>query len=102
MFMDTVRGNYWDALLGSVTEASPELLRPTDREERHAWRLVEAELRTKPVDFDATSRAENALQQKKSVKRLTRKGSLNRPLVAEPPFPSTAGCPPIQLNRLLI
>ena len=35
-----VRGNFW-----IVIKASPEQLRPAAREDRHAWRLVEAELR---------------------------------------------------------
>ena len=48
--MGAVRGNYWIALPGSVIKASPEQLRPAVREERHAWRLVEAELRTKLVN----------------------------------------------------
>ena len=38
-----------------VVKASPEKLRPTAREERHAWQLVEAELRTKLVNFDEFS-----------------------------------------------
>ena len=55
MCMGPVRGNYWIALPGSVVEASPEQLRHASREERHAWRLVEAELRTKRVNFDEFS-----------------------------------------------
>ena len=46
-----VRGKYWIALF----EAFPEQLRPAAREERHARRLVEAELLTKPVNFDEFS-----------------------------------------------
>ena len=43
----SVRGNYWIAVPGSVVMASPEDLRPAAREERHVWRVVEAETRTK-------------------------------------------------------
>ena len=39
---------------GSI-KTSPEQLRPAAREGRHAWRLVEAELRTKLVNFDEFS-----------------------------------------------
>ena len=35
-----------------MTKASSEQLRQVFREERHAWRLFEAELRTKLVDSD--------------------------------------------------
>ena len=38
-----------------MVKASLEQLRQADREERHAWRLVDAELRTKLVDFDEFS-----------------------------------------------
>ena len=38
-----------------MVKASLAQLRQADREERHAWRLVDAELRTKLVDFDEFS-----------------------------------------------
>ena len=38
-----------------MVKASLEQLRQADREERHTWRLVDAELRTKLVDFDEFS-----------------------------------------------
>ena len=43
----SVRGNYWIAVPGSVVMASPKHPRPAAREERHVWRVVEAEMRTK-------------------------------------------------------
>ena len=52
--MGAVLGNHSISSLGSVLKASPDL-RQADREERHAWRLVDAELRTKLVDFDEFS-----------------------------------------------
>ena len=55
MCMGAVRRNFWIALPGSVVKASREQLRPAAREERHVWRLVEAELRTKLVNFTHTS-----------------------------------------------
>ena len=50
--MGEVRGNYWVALPGAVVKAAPEQMRPAVREERHAWRMVQAELRTKMVDLE--------------------------------------------------
>ncbi|CAK0910051.1 unnamed protein product, partial [Prorocentrum cordatum] len=50
--MGEVRGNHWAALPGAVVKASPEQMRPAVREERRAWRVVEAELRTKMVDLE--------------------------------------------------
>ena len=50
-----MRGSYCIALPRSVTKASPEQLRPAACEERRAVRLVEAELRTKLLDFDEFS-----------------------------------------------
>ena len=40
-----VNGNCWVTLPGRVMKASPEQLRQAGRENRHAWRLVEGELR---------------------------------------------------------
>ena len=50
-YMGAVRGNFWIALPRGVIKTSPEQLRPAAREERHAWQLVEAELRTKLVQL---------------------------------------------------
>ena len=50
-----VRGNCWVTLLGRVMKASPEQLRQAGRENRHAWRLVEGELRAKRVNSDEFS-----------------------------------------------
>ena len=50
-----VRGNCWVTLLGRVMKASPEQLRQAGRENRHAWRLVEGELRAKLVNSDEFS-----------------------------------------------
>ena len=68
--MGSVRANYWIALHGSVVWASPEKLRLTSREERHAWRLIEAELRTKTVNLATilmTSQTVNVLQVRKKI-----------------------------------
>ena len=50
--MGAVRGNYWVAVPGCVLKASPEQMRPANAEERAAWRLVEASLRTNTVDLE--------------------------------------------------
>ena len=49
--MGSVRGNNWIAFPGSVVKTSPEQLRPAAREESHAWRLADAQLRTMLVKF---------------------------------------------------
>ena len=46
------RGNYWVALPGATAKASPEQMRPAGKEERHAWRMVEAELRIKMAGLE--------------------------------------------------
>ena len=51
-----VRGNYWIALPGGIVKASPEQIREATQEERRAWRLVEAELRTDTVDLENMDR----------------------------------------------
>ena len=43
--MGQVRGDYWIAVPGSCIKASANQLRLANREERAAWRLVEASLR---------------------------------------------------------
>ena len=50
--MGAVRGNYWVAVPGCVLKVSPEQMREANQEERAAWRLVEASLRTHTVDPD--------------------------------------------------
>ena len=50
--MGSVRGNYFVAVPGSVVKVSPEQMRDATREERNAWRLVEADMRTHTVNVD--------------------------------------------------
>ena len=50
--MGAVRGNYWVAVPGCVLKVSPEQMREANQEERAAWRLVEASLRTHTVDLE--------------------------------------------------
>ena len=84
--MDAVRGNYWIALPGSVVKVSPEQLRPAAREERHAWRLVEAELRTKLVNFDEFSghRSEDITGGERPPRE--EEDPVEKETVREPPF----------------
>ena len=51
--MGQVRGNYWIAVPGSCIKASANQLRLANREERAAWRLVEASLRSHTIDLDS-------------------------------------------------
>ena len=50
--MGQVRGNYWIAVPGSCVKASANQLLLATREERAAWRLVEASLRSHTIDLD--------------------------------------------------
>ena len=45
----------WNMYGRSAIKASPKQLRPSAREERHAWRLVETRLRTNLVNFEEFS-----------------------------------------------
>lgn len=57
IFMGEVRGSYWVAWEPWYVTASPEQMRLAVREERHAWRLVEAELRQSTMNLEEFSGA---------------------------------------------